>query len=102
MASKNADRANPCFRFLRRMHAGGRSNMYGAIPYLSAAFGCGRDEAYRIVCEWLDQQQPAPAAAGAPADGVSVAASTALAPKAVVAKPVVPKARRKRARGRRG
>ena len=30
--------------------------MYGAIPYLIDAFGCDRDEAFRIVCEWLDAQ----------------------------------------------
>ena len=47
---------NPYFKFLRRLQAGGRSNMYGAIPYLSAAFGCDRTEAFRIVCDWLDQQ----------------------------------------------
>ena len=50
------DRANPCFKFLRRLQAGGRSNMYGAIPYLIVEFGCNRDEAFRIVCDWLDQQ----------------------------------------------
>lgn len=59
MAGKSAERTNPYFRFLRRMHAGGRSTMYGAIPYLSAAFGCDRDEAYRIVCEWVDLQDHA-------------------------------------------
>jgi len=76
MPSGGSDRANPYHRFLRRLQAGGRSNMYGAIPYLVAAFGCGREEAFRIVCEWLDQEavrphesrpsQPAPAEAAAP------------------------------------
>ena len=55
---------NPYFKFLRRLQADGRTNMYGAIPYLSAAFGCDRDEAFRVVCEWLDRQtavhEPAP------------------------------------------
>jgi hypothetical protein len=36
--------------------------MYGAIPYLIDAFGCNRDEAFRIVCEWLDAQSVADAA----------------------------------------
>ncbi|HEY7637885.1 MAG TPA: hypothetical protein VH763_20235 [Gemmatimonadales bacterium] len=45
-----------CFSFLRRLHAGGRSNMYGAIPYLMRAFALDRESAFRIVCEWLDRQ----------------------------------------------
>lgn len=44
------------FSFLRRLRAGGRSNMYGAIPYLCARFGIDRDTAFRVVCEWLDRQ----------------------------------------------
>ena len=31
--------------------------MYGAIPYLMQAFALDRDTAFRIVCEWVDQQQ---------------------------------------------
>ena len=46
--------------FLRRLRAKGRSNMYGAIPYLIAEFGCNRDDAFRIVCDWLDQQTATP------------------------------------------
>jgi hypothetical protein len=45
--------------FLRRLRAGGRSNMYGAVPYLMSAFGLDRDDAFRIVCEWLDQETAA-------------------------------------------
>jgi hypothetical protein len=60
MPSGGSDRANPYHRFLRRLQAGGRSNMYGAIPYLAAAFGCGREEAFRIVCEWLDREAALP------------------------------------------
>lgn len=52
--------------FLRRLRAGGRSNMFGAIPYLMRAFGLDRDSAYRIVCDWLDQQA-APQQDGEPA-----------------------------------
>jgi hypothetical protein len=43
--------------------------MYGAIPYLMDAFELDRAEAFRIVCEWVDQQRseagptPAPASA---------------------------------------
>ncbi|HET8833483.1 MAG TPA: hypothetical protein VFN08_02050 [Gemmatimonadales bacterium] len=42
--------------FLKRLRAGGRSNMYGAIPYLMDAFALDRAEAFRIVCEWVDEQ----------------------------------------------
>ncbi len=45
-----------CFSFLRRLHASGRSNMYGAIPYLMRAFSLDREAAFRIVCEWVDRQ----------------------------------------------
>ena len=41
--------------FLRRLRAGGRSNMYGAIPYLVARFDIDRDTAFRVVCEWVDR-----------------------------------------------
>lgn len=43
--------------FLKRLRAGGRSNMYGAIPYLMQAFALDRDAAFRIVCEWVDREQ---------------------------------------------
>ena len=59
MPRKPAERPNPYFTFLRRLRAGGRSNMYGAIPYLTAAFGCDRSEAFRIVCEYIDAQAEA-------------------------------------------
>ena len=55
-------RPNRFHRFLRRLSAGGRSNMYGAIPYLMQAFALDRDTAFRIVCEWVDQQQAEAAA----------------------------------------
>ena len=69
MSGKGLDRPSPCFKFLRGLLAGGRSNMYGAIPYLIAEFGCSRDDAFRIVCDWLDQQtvlQPEPVVVARP------------------------------------
>ncbi|HZW07824.1 MAG TPA: hypothetical protein VFF65_11940 [Phycisphaerales bacterium] len=42
--------------FLRRLRAGGRSNMYGAIPYLMARFELDREAAFRVVCDWVDRQ----------------------------------------------
>jgi len=50
-------RPNRYQTFLKRLRAGGRSNMYGAIPYLMEAFALERAEAFRIVCEWVDGQQ---------------------------------------------
>lgn len=55
-------RPNRFHSFLRRLSAGGRSNMYGAIPYLMQAFALDRDTAFRIVCEWVDQRQAEEAA----------------------------------------
>jgi hypothetical protein len=49
-------RPNRYQTFLKRLRAGGRSNMYGAIPYLMQAFTLDRAEAFRIVCEWVDEQ----------------------------------------------
>ena len=43
--------------FLRRLRAKGRSNMYGAVPYLMQAFQLERDDAFRVVCEWIDAQE---------------------------------------------
>ncbi len=54
--------------FLRRLRAGGRSNMYGAVPYLMRRFDLDRDTAFRVVCDWVDAQDAAElvgAAAGA-------------------------------------
>lgn len=49
-------RPNRYHTFLKRLHSGGRSNMYGAIPYLMHAFALDREAAFRVVCEWVDQR----------------------------------------------
>jgi hypothetical protein len=57
------DSRTPFFRFLRRLRADGRTNMYGAVPYLMRTFDLDRETAFVIVCEWLDQQaEPEPQA----------------------------------------
>jgi hypothetical protein len=59
-------RPNRFHSFLRRLRAGGRSNMYGAIPYLMHAFALDRETAFRVICEWVDQEaEEASRAAGA-------------------------------------
>ena len=50
-------RPNRFHTFLKRLRASGRSNMYGAIPYLMQAFGLDREAAFRIVCEWVDREE---------------------------------------------
>jgi hypothetical protein len=45
-----------CFRYLRQLRADGRTNMYGAVPYVMKTFNLDRDAAFAIVCQWLDQQ----------------------------------------------
>lgn len=45
--------------FLRRLRAGGRSNMYGAVPYLMRRFELDRETAFRVICEWVDAQDAA-------------------------------------------
>lgn len=54
------------FAFLRRMHAKGRNNMYGAVPYLMRAFKLSRDQAFAVVCEWIDLQQSSAELEGSP------------------------------------
>jgi hypothetical protein len=44
------------FRYLRRLRAGGRTNMYGAVPYLMKTFNLDRASAFAVVCDWLDRQ----------------------------------------------
>jgi hypothetical protein len=56
-------RPNRYHTFLKRLSAGGRSNMYGAIPYLMRAFELDRETAFRILCEWMDEQEAALASA---------------------------------------
>jgi hypothetical protein len=53
----DAARPKAVDRFLRQLRAGGRSNMYGAVPYVMRAFGVDRHTAFRLVCEWLDHQR---------------------------------------------
>lgn len=74
--ARTVERPNRYFTFLRRLRAEGRSNMYGAVPYLASAFGIDRNESFRIICEWIDAQE------------ALIADSTA--PKAIVPKAVVP------------
>ena len=54
-------------RFLRHLRAGGRSNMYGAVPYVMKTFAVDRHTAFTLVCEWMDRQVAAETLEGSPA-----------------------------------
>jgi hypothetical protein len=59
MKKSPGDRVQRFHSFLRRLRAGGRSNMYGAVPYLMRRFDLDRDAAFRVVCDWVDAQDAA-------------------------------------------
>jgi hypothetical protein len=59
MTKSPGDRLQRLHSFLRRLRAGGRSNMYGAVPYLMRRFDLDRDTAFRVVCDWVDAQDAA-------------------------------------------
>lgn len=61
MTKRPDERLQRFHRFLRRLRAGGRSNMYGAVPYLMRRFDLDRDTAFRVVCDWVDAQEAAAA-----------------------------------------
>jgi hypothetical protein len=80
MKKPNPSPRDRYFRFLTRLSQGGRSNMYGAVPYLASAFALDRDQAFRVVCEWLDAR--AAASASPPGSRTPLPAGS---PKTVVA-----------------
>ena len=59
MKQSPGNRVQRFHNFLRRLRAGGRSNMYGAVPYLMRRFDLDRDTAFRVVCDWVDAQDAA-------------------------------------------
>jgi hypothetical protein len=59
MNKRPGDRIQRFHNFLRRLRAGGRSNMYGAVPYLMRRFDLDRDTAFQVVCDWVDAQDAA-------------------------------------------
>jgi hypothetical protein len=59
MSNRPGDRMQRFHSFLRRLRAGGRSNMYGAVPYLMRRFDLDRDTAFQVICDWVDAQDAA-------------------------------------------
>ena len=44
--------------YLERLRRSGIVNMFGATPYLAAAFGLSKDEARKILSEWMQKYNP--------------------------------------------
>lgn len=42
------------FRFLNRLRESGRVNMFGASPFVAAAFGLTEREARKVLTAWMD------------------------------------------------
>lgn len=57
------------FKYLNRLRTAGRTNMYGAVPYLMRTFALDRAAAFDVVCRWIDafeaRRAEAPAAGDA-------------------------------------
>lgn len=43
----------PEFEFLNRLRESGRTNMFGAAPYLEMEFDLDRREAKNVLAEWM-------------------------------------------------
>jgi hypothetical protein len=41
------------FDYLDKLRASGKTNMFGAAPFLQANFGLGKREATNILMEWM-------------------------------------------------
>lgn len=44
---------NKYWIYLERLRRSGDTNMYGAAPWLEAAFGLSHAEAVDILCDWM-------------------------------------------------
>jgi hypothetical protein len=91
MKQRSAEPLRRLHSFLRRLRAGGRSNMYGAVPYLMRRFGLDRDTAFRVICDWVDAQDAAELVGSA---------GVARSPRLPERTPSDPRASRKRGRAR--
>ena len=43
----------PEFTYLNRLRESGRTNMFGAVPYLMDEFDIERDEAREVLLDWM-------------------------------------------------
>lgn len=45
------------FDWLEKLRVSGITNMFGASPYLAAAFNLGQREAYKILVKWMENYE---------------------------------------------
>lgn len=45
---------NEVFKYLDGLRESGVTNMYGAVPYIEAAFGVRRSEGVKLLSEWME------------------------------------------------
>ena len=50
--------SNTYWIYLELLRRSGETNMYGAAPYLEAAFGLSRNEAKKILIDWMENYNP--------------------------------------------
>lgn len=50
--------SNVYWLFLEDLRRSGATNMFGAAPYLEAAFGLDRQEARKVLTEWMNNYNP--------------------------------------------
>lgn len=41
------------WRYLEALRRSGVTNMFGAAPYIEVEFGCSKEEARRILADWM-------------------------------------------------
>lgn len=44
---------NPHYIFLEKLRRSGKTNMFGAVPYITVEFGCSHKEAEDILLDWM-------------------------------------------------
>lgn len=49
---------NKYWIFLENLRRSGVTNMYGAAPYLEAAFGLSHKEAVDVLMDWMENYNP--------------------------------------------
>lgn len=53
-----AKTTNKCWIYLEKLRRSGDTNMFGATPYLMVEFGLSRQEAIKILSDWMKNYNP--------------------------------------------
>ena len=51
--------SNKYWVFLEKLRRSGKTNMFGAAPYVELEFGVSHEEAIKIVGDWMKNYNPA-------------------------------------------